>query len=74
MTNHNVETCRSTIKRKENHVLVVFEVISQQIKVQRPMTYCCHICGHTRHQIVDCPKYNDMHNMFKNKGVKPTDK
>jgi hypothetical protein len=29
--NHNAETCR--IKRKENHVLVVFEVITQHIKV-----------------------------------------
>jgi hypothetical protein len=32
-TNHNVETCR--IKRMENHVLVVLEVITQYIKVHR---------------------------------------
>jgi hypothetical protein len=64
-TNHYVETCR--IKRKENHVLVVFEVTIQQIKVQRPVKYSCHICGDTRHKIIDCPKYNDMQNMFKNK-------
>jgi hypothetical protein len=63
--NHYIETCR--IKRKENHVLVVFEVTIQQIKVQRPVKYSCHICGDTRHKIIDCPKYNDMQNMFKNK-------
>ncbi len=34
----------------------------------------CHIYGDTRHKIIDCLKYNDMHNMFKNKGVKPTEK
>ncbi len=31
-------------------------------------------CGDTGHKIIDCPKYNDMHNMFKDKGVKPIDK
>ncbi len=39
-----------------------------------PMKYSCHICGDTRHKIIDCPKYNDMQNMFKNKGVKPIGK
>ncbi len=29
-----------------------------------------HICGETRHKIIDCPKYNNMQNMFKDKGVK----
>jgi hypothetical protein len=45
------------------------------------MRYSCHICGDTRHEIIDCPKYNDMQNMFnnnfkncKNKGMKPIDK
>ncbi len=38
------------------------------------MRYSCHICGDTRHKIIESPKYNDMHNMFKNKGVKPIDK
>ncbi len=63
-TNHNVETCR--VKRKEEFILVTI----QQIKIQRPMTYSCHIYGDTGHKIIDCPKYNDMHNMFKNKGPK----
>jgi hypothetical protein len=71
-TNHNVETYR--IKRKENLVPVVSKVATQQIKLQRLMRYACHICGDTRHKIIYCPKYNDMQNMFKNKGVKPTDK
>jgi len=38
------------------------------------MKYSYHICGDTKHKIIDCPKYNDMQNMFKNKGVKPTRK
>jgi hypothetical protein len=33
--NHNFETCR--IKRKEDYVLTIFKVITQQIKIQRPM-------------------------------------
>ncbi len=32
------------------------------------MIYSYHIYSDTRHKIIDCPKYNDMHNMFKNKG------
>jgi hypothetical protein len=38
------------------------------------MRYSCHICGDTEHKIIDYPKYNDMQNMFKNKGVKTTKK
>jgi len=34
-TNHNVETCR--VKRKEESILIVFEVTIQQIKVHKPM-------------------------------------
>jgi hypothetical protein len=33
-----------------------------------------HICGDIRHKIIGYPKYNDMQNMFKNKGVKITKK
>ncbi len=70
--NHNVETYR--IKRKEDFILVVFEVTMQQIKVQRHVRYSYHICGDTRHKIIDCPKCNDMQNMFKNKRTKTTKK
>jgi hypothetical protein len=38
------------------------------------MRYSCHICGDIGHKIIDCPKYNDMQNMFKNKGVKTIEK
>ncbi len=38
------------------------------------MKYSCHICGETRNKIIDYPKYNDMSNMFKNKGVKTIEK
>jgi hypothetical protein len=36
--------------------------------------YSCHICGDTGHKTIDCPKYNDMQNMLKNKGVEPIEK
>jgi hypothetical protein len=39
-TNHNVETCR--VKRKEDSVLAVSEVTTQQIRVQKPMKYYYH--------------------------------
>ncbi len=38
------------------------------------MRYSYHIYGDIGHKIINCPKYNDMHNMFKNKGVKTTKK
>jgi len=63
--NHNVETYK--VKRKENFIPTIFEVTTQHIQIQRPMRYSCHICGDIRHKIIDCPKYNDMHNMFNNK-------
>jgi hypothetical protein len=56
-TNHNVETNR--VKRKEYHVPIVSEVI-EQIKVQKPVKYSCHICGDIGHKIMDYPKYNNM--------------
>jgi hypothetical protein len=71
-TNHNVETCR--VKRKEDHVHVVFKVTIQQINVQSFVKYYCHICNDTRHKIIDSLKYSDMHNMLKSKGVKPIKK
>jgi hypothetical protein len=63
-----------TIKsRKEDHVPIVSKVTTQHIKVHRPVKYSYHICGDIGHKIIDCPKYNDMHNMFKNKGMKITE-
>ncbi len=38
------------------------------------MKYSYHICGEIKHKIIDCPKYNDMQNMFKNKGMKTIEK
>jgi hypothetical protein len=57
-TNHNVEAYK--VKRKEDYILAVFEVITQHIKVQRPMKYSCHTCGDIGHKIIDYLKYNDM--------------
>jgi hypothetical protein len=63
--NHNVETYR--VKRKDGSTIINYEVTIQQIRVQRRIRYSFHICGETRHKIIDCPKFNDMKNMFKNK-------
>ncbi len=38
------------------------------------MRYPCHIYGETRHKIIDCPKFNDMQNMFLQKGMKTIEK
>ncbi len=38
------------------------------------MRYSYHICADIGHKIIDFPKYNDMYNMFNNKGVKITKK
>jgi hypothetical protein len=38
------------------------------------MKYYYHICGDTGHKIIDCPKYSDMQNMFKNKGMSIVEK
>jgi hypothetical protein len=48
-TNYNVENYR--IKRKEDHVPIVYEVTTQHIKIQKPVRYSYHICGDTRHKI-----------------------
>jgi hypothetical protein len=63
-TNHNVKTYK--VKKKED-VLAIYEVTTQQIKVQMLVRYSYHICGDTGHKIIDCPKCSDMQNMFKNK-------
>jgi hypothetical protein len=57
-TNHNVETYR--VKRKEDPIPTIFEVITQQIKVHRPIKYSYHICGDIGHKIIDCLKYSDV--------------
>ncbi len=54
----------------ENFVPAIFEITIQQIRVHRSMKYPCHICGDTRYKIIGCPKYNDMQNMFNDKGIK----
>ncbi len=38
------------------------------------MRYSYQICDETKHRITNCPKFNDMQNMFKNKGVKTMEK
>jgi hypothetical protein len=50
-TNHNVEIYK--VKRKEDPNPIVFEVTTQQIKIQRLVRYSYHICGDTRYKIID---------------------
>ncbi len=45
-----------------------------EVRVHRPIKYSYHIYGDIGHKIIDYPKYNDMQNMFKNKGVKTINK
>ncbi len=71
-TNDNVKTCK--VQTKEKSILIVYKVTIQQVKIKRPMRYSCHIYSETRHKITDCLKFNDMQNMFKNKGVKTIEK
>jgi hypothetical protein len=46
--------------KKKNLIPIVYEVTTEHIEIQRPMTYSYHICGDTRHKIINCPKYSDM--------------
>ncbi len=65
------------IELKERKTLFVFFLkllLIQQIKIQRLLRYFCHIYGDMKHKIIDCLKYSDMHNMFKNKGMKIVEK
>jgi hypothetical protein len=71
-TNHNVENYRG--KRKEDHVPTIYEVTTEHIKIKIHVKYSRHIYGDIGHKIIDCLKYNDMQNMFTNKGVKTTRK
>ncbi len=71
-TNYNVENYK--VKIKKYFVPTISEVTVEQIKEQKLVRYSYHICGDTRHKIINCLKYNDMQNMFKNKGVKTTKK
>jgi hypothetical protein len=57
-------------KIKEKSISIVYEVTIQQIKIQKHVSYSYHVCGDTRHKIIDCPNYSGMHNMFKNKRMK----
>jgi hypothetical protein len=62
------------IQKKGKLCFIVSELTTQQIKVQKHMRYSYHICGDTRHKIIDYPKYNDMQNVVKNKGVTTIEK
>jgi hypothetical protein len=50
------------------------KVSGQATKLPRPLIYPYHICGVIGHKVTTCPKFSEMHNMFKDKGNKTTKK
>lgn len=58
-----METCCD----KEELVVIVLEVIG---KSPKPMNYPCHIYRVIGHKMVDCTRFSEMQNLFKDKNVK----
>jgi hypothetical protein len=69
-TNHNIETCRS--KKKEEPIVAVTEATTKVGKPPRPLNYPCHIYGIVGHKLTNCPRFNEMQSMFKDKGSQST--
>ncbi len=59
-----METCKS---QKEEPTIVI-EINAHVGKPSRPLNYPCHICGILGHKLMNCPKFNEMQTMFKDKG------
>ncbi len=68
-TNHNIETCKS---KKEEPIVDVTKVTIQVSKPPRLINYPCHICGIVGHKLTNCPRFNEMQSMFKDKGNQST--
>ncbi len=69
-TNHNVETCRN--KKREEPTIAITETTIQVGKALIPLNYPCHICGIMGHKVRNYLKFNEMQNMFKDKGSQTT--
>jgi hypothetical protein len=69
-TNHNIETYRS--KKKEEHIIATTKATTHVGKPLRPINYPCHICGIVGHKLTNCPRFNEMQSMFKDKGSQST--
>jgi hypothetical protein len=63
------------VESKERKTLFQqFFKLPLHISKYRLVRYSCHIYNDTGHKIIHCLKYNDMQNIFKNKGVKTAKK
>jgi hypothetical protein len=61
------------IKKKDELVIILFEVAIPKNKYFEPMKYHCHICGMIGHRMVNCPRFVKMYNTFKDKVTRPLD-
>ncbi len=68
-TNHNIETCRS---KKEEPIVAAIEATTKVSKPPRLLNYPCHIYGIVGHKLTNCPRFNEMQSMFKDKGSQST--
>jgi hypothetical protein len=57
-------------KRKEEPVIATTKAIMQVGKPLKPLNYPCHICGIMGHKLMNCIRFGEMHNIFKDKGGK----
>jgi hypothetical protein len=56
--------------RKEELMVVDSKLIIQSNRLHKPMKCLYDICGVIEHMTMDCPRFNEMQNMFKNKSIK----
>jgi hypothetical protein len=61
-----VETYRN--KKKEEPTIVVIEATTQAYKPPRLVNYPYHIYGIVGHKLTNCPRFDEMQSMFKDKG------
>ncbi len=67
-TNHNIKTCRS----KKEELIVIAKAATQVGKPPRLLNYPCHIFGIVGHKLTNCPRFNEMQSMFKDKANQST--
>jgi hypothetical protein len=48
------------IKKEDELVIIISEVVIPKNKYFEPMKYHCHICGMIGHRIVNCPRFVKM--------------
>ncbi len=56
--------------KKEKLMVIDSKLIIQSTKLHKPMKCLFDICGVIKHMTMDCSRFNEMQNMFKNKGIK----